>query len=527
MNLSAVQNESKRQLVPFEPDINKKNCSIIINDLRELDSGSTYKFQFKGSRGLIFAFVTNITVRALSQKPTVKPLSLRVGEPTTLTCTAPGRCSGTPPSITWMLARTGEDPHITNYTIDVKTENLTNIIREHSSTLTFTPSADNNGRNVTCVVTFMGNISATETVTLNVSSPKETNITGNAPLNLICTRIKVYPPTRITRTEERPNKTNMTTPGIPMVTEEYSRRYKCEVQHMKKNLTVYADITVTYPKETNITGNATVNDCEGLKLICTSIEPKNETNMTTPGIPMVTEGYSRRYKCKVQHMKNLTVNAELTVMFNSTINLPVKKPHDITVQCVNSNQKGDGMEEKDKNRGVLSYVTRLETIIAFLIGVVLSATICCLTRTCRRTKERDPRSPAEPVEMVTCPGQQSDAGQEPEDDQTHQQQESLGDRSQGAEPKEVNYANIDYSALRKRSPGEAEEKPGTADTEYAEIKKGGAAAQDDSGEESEMFKVEEEEEAMVGEHEKACEPEEEESEDVALYSNVKDIMDKE
>ena len=92
---------------------------------------------------------------------------LTQGQQTTLTCTAPGLCSGSVPTITWMWRGTGEnDSHITG---DIMTENLTAVTQRHSSTLTFNSSAEHHGTDVTCKVSFTGDTTTEETVTLNVT----------------------------------------------------------------------------------------------------------------------------------------------------------------------------------------------------------------------------------------------------------------------------------------------------------------------------------------------------------------------
>ena len=92
---------------------------------------------------------------------------LTEGQQTTLTCTAPGLCSGSVPTITWMWRGTGKnDSHITG---DIMTENPTAVTQRHSSTLTFNSSAEHHGTNVTCKVSFTGDTTTEETVTLNVT----------------------------------------------------------------------------------------------------------------------------------------------------------------------------------------------------------------------------------------------------------------------------------------------------------------------------------------------------------------------
>ncbi|GLD73584.1 sialic acid-binding Ig-like lectin 14 isoform X1 [Lates japonicus] len=100
--------------------------------------------------------------QSLSQKPTVMVPPLTEGQQTTLTCTAPGLCSGSDPKITWTWRGAGEkDPHITG--------NIT-ANQGRTSTLTFNLSAEHHGTEVTCKVSFRGDMTTEETVTLNVTS---------------------------------------------------------------------------------------------------------------------------------------------------------------------------------------------------------------------------------------------------------------------------------------------------------------------------------------------------------------------
>ncbi|CAB1333466.1 unnamed protein product, partial [Coregonus sp. 'balchen'] len=106
----------------------------------------------------------------LTQKPSVLTPPLTEGEPATLTCTAPGICSGTPPNITWTWRGTGDN--ITelrdNSTIQEK-EDLTSITRTHFSDLTFTPSTKHHSTKITCLVTFNGSVTTKKTLKLNVT----------------------------------------------------------------------------------------------------------------------------------------------------------------------------------------------------------------------------------------------------------------------------------------------------------------------------------------------------------------------
>lgn len=80
---------------------------------------------------------------------------------------------------------------------------------------------------------------------------------------------------------------------------------------------------------------------------------------------------------------------------------------------------------------------------------------------------------------------------------------------------EVEYSDINFSALRPKNPEEAANKDGT-DTEYAEIKRE-ELRQEDIQEDSEMLEGNEENELM-------SKKDNNEGEDVALYSSVEELM---
>lgn len=124
-------------------------------------------------------------------------------------------------------------------------------------------------------------------------------------------------------------------------------------------------------------------------------------------------------------------------------------------------------------------------------------------------------------------------GQAEEDDQTLSQEEASDGTVAAVKtapepnnaPTDVDYASIDFTLLKRRSPRETVKEEESTHTEYAEIKKGKEERVDDCGEKSETLEGQDEE-AMINEDEETehCVLEEEEEEDVAVYSNVKDIM---
>ncbi|XP_008288771.1 uncharacterized protein LOC103363694 [Stegastes partitus] len=165
-NSKNIRPEYEGRVSLLESDFRKGNCSIIINDLTSLDSGSYY-IRANGSKKKADcknSVKATITVTALSQKPNMMIPPLTEGQQTTLTCTAPGLCSGSRPTITWKWRGAGgKDSDITGNVTAFQTE-------RYSSTLTFTPSAEHHGTNITCKVNFTGGSATEETQTLTFNS---------------------------------------------------------------------------------------------------------------------------------------------------------------------------------------------------------------------------------------------------------------------------------------------------------------------------------------------------------------------
>ncbi|XP_067387482.1 myeloid cell surface antigen CD33-like [Emydura macquarii macquarii] len=134
------------------------DCSLQIDDTRHTDAGSyflrvergTFKYSYCNSSNYTELW---ISVLRLTEEPEIQisparrlPKMLVAGEPVTVTCTAPGRCSGTPPQISWTgpFSDTARD-------VSVSPANGT---RAHSSELRFTPTRGDDGKNLTCTVTY-------------------------------------------------------------------------------------------------------------------------------------------------------------------------------------------------------------------------------------------------------------------------------------------------------------------------------------------------------------------------------------
>uniref|UniRef100_A0A3P8NE64 B-cell receptor CD22 n=1 Tax=Astatotilapia calliptera TaxID=8154 RepID=A0A3P8NE64_ASTCA len=243
----------------LEPDIRQNNCSIIINDLKESDSG-LYRIRVNGERkwredGFASIQKTTVSVEGLSQKPRVKLPTLTEGQQATLTCVAPGLCSGSVPEITWTWRGAGgTESYITGSSTSFRTKTLTAFTQRHISTLTFNSSAEHHNTNVTCKIRFTGEKTTEEASTLKVNYVKEVNITGGTnvkegeTLNLTCS-VESFPPSLIMWSKlgsdiTLHNDTGSATLSIINATTEHSGQYVCTAKHMNNILQENIDITV-------------------------------------------------------------------------------------------------------------------------------------------------------------------------------------------------------------------------------------------------------------------------------------------
>ncbi|XP_013770800.1 vascular cell adhesion protein 1-like isoform X2 [Pundamilia nyererei] len=339
----------------LEPDVTQKNCSIIINDLKESDSGS-YQFRVTGELngkqdGFTFIPRVTVSVKGLNQKPRVMIPTLTEGQQATLTCTAPGLCSGSVPQITWTWRGAGgTESYITGNSTAFKTEGLTPFTQRHVSTLTFNPSSENHNTNVTCKVHFIGKIMKEETLGLNVNYMKKFQITGITTvkegdnLNLTCS-VESFPPSLILWSKlgsvtNLHNDTGSAKLAIQNVTTEDSGQYICTATHLDTTMTSYVNVTVTYKRKPQIIGNTTIREGDVLNLTCsvesfppslvmwskptsnpsrhneTYTDAHNDTGSSTVVIPNVTAEQSGQYICTATHLDTtMTSYVNVTVTY--------------------------------------------------------------------------------------------------------------------------------------------------------------------------------------------------------------------
>ncbi|XP_074837581.1 uncharacterized protein LOC142004058 [Carettochelys insculpta] len=160
------------------------NCSLQISDARRTDEGSyflrvqraEFRYSYRSTtRPPYYSFGyteprLSLEIPGLTEQPEIQtspvrglPGELLAGEPVTVTCTAPGRCSGTPPRVTW----TGPF----NDTARDVSARLENGSWAYSSALSFTPTAGDHGQNLTCTVTYSsaGRPATSRTIRLRIA----------------------------------------------------------------------------------------------------------------------------------------------------------------------------------------------------------------------------------------------------------------------------------------------------------------------------------------------------------------------
>lgn len=118
---------------------------------------------------------------ALTQRPTLTVPTMVAGQQSTVTCTAPGLCSGSDPRITWRWRDNGEN---VSYSTADKTESLSGVTKRYSSALTLNASADAHGSRVACQVTFKDDLQATEEAVLNVTCKCNKLLVGEMKLSI-------------------------------------------------------------------------------------------------------------------------------------------------------------------------------------------------------------------------------------------------------------------------------------------------------------------------------------------------------
>ncbi|XP_023186986.1 sialic acid-binding Ig-like lectin 5 [Xiphophorus maculatus] len=453
----------------LEPDVSQRNCSIVINDLTESDSGY-YQLRVNGNLsgkpdGFSYNNKTKVSVSALKQKPSVMIPSLTEGQQATLTCTAPGLCSGSPPNITWMWRGKGEnDSYITGNMTALNPENLTDVRLRHSSNLTFIPTAGHHNTKLSCKVSFTASITVQEE-TLNVTYARKPQISGRTSvkeghdLNLTCS-VDSFPPSEIKFSRKLngnvPQEVN-TSYYITNAIREDAGLYICTAKHLNSTLTEEINVTITW-----FSGILNTSGCvlksELLTCVCIS-----------EGFPLPTINWSM----PLDHTEDsVTVSGQAV---RSTVKQTVKSHENISIKCFSSNENG----ETEKNLTIQNLpdessttVPWLEILIVALIGGFIFILLSIIAITYYRKKLKKSGNLVETLETISPDDPQSCGGQSVNNAQFEVQHGAMN----GAGTLELNrisndltYAAIDLSKLNMRL--EKEENPNKNETEYAEIQR--------------------------------------------------------
>ncbi|XP_063340975.1 sialic acid-binding Ig-like lectin 14, partial [Pelmatolapia mariae] len=360
-----AQSGFKGRVSCLEPDVSQNNCSIIINDLKESDSGS-YQLRVTGVRdgtqdGFTFSQRVTVSVKGIEQKPTVMIPTLTEGQQATLTCTAPGLCSGSIPEITWTWRGAGgTESYITGNRTDYKTENLMALTQRHISTLTFNPSAEHHNTNVTCKIHFTGEATAEKTSGLNVNYKRKPQITGNTTvkegddLNLTCS-VESFPPAltsweKLSSYKTLHKYTGSATLVVYNVTKEHSGQYICAAKYLNTTVTSDVNVTVTWFSKIQ-DGSGCVLQSEVLTCVCIS-----------EGFPLP----AIKWPILKIHTEYLITTTVFNHTVNSTVSLPSKNHGNSTVECVSNNGQGETRE----NLLICNSFPEKHVLCNYVLGVV-------------------------------------------------------------------------------------------------------------------------------------------------------------
>ncbi|XP_030605307.1 sialic acid-binding Ig-like lectin 14 [Archocentrus centrarchus] len=394
------QSEFQGRVSLLEPDVRQNNCSIIINDLRESDSGS-YELRVNGKQdGFTFPARATVSIGGLTQKPRIKIPPMTEGQQATLTCTAPGLCSGSIPEVSWTWRGAGgTESYITGNSTSFRTKAQTAFSQRHIATLTFNSSAEHHNTNITCKIRFTGEKTTEASSTLKVNSKRTLQITGNTTvkegdvLNLTCS-IESFPPALIvwsalsSKTDlqsgtytDLNNDTGSATLVIHNVTAEHSGQYICTAKHLNTTIIIYVSVTLDWFSKIH-DGSGCVLQAEVLTCVCIS-----------EGFPLPTI----KWPLLKNHNEYSVITTVTNHTVNSTVSLTVRNHGNSTVECVSNNGNGDVKEnllihnlpKKAGNLSVNGVILLPIAVVSMLVNVIFLICFAFLWNSRKKMNAKD------------------------------------------------------------------------------------------------------------------------------------------
>uniref|UniRef100_A0A8C2ZL70 Ig-like domain-containing protein n=1 Tax=Cyclopterus lumpus TaxID=8103 RepID=A0A8C2ZL70_CYCLU len=267
-NNNKVQAEFLGRVSLLEPDVSQKNCSIIINELTESDSG---KYQVRvnsvnywGQERSTFSTRATVSVKAACMGMNYNTMSgsrsslLCEGETLNLTCSV----ESFPPSL--ITNRQNNTELFMQRESETGTLSISNVTTDNSGkyicrNILQTIYDCNHKISSICLQPLCRIVTGNILSIICFTDVKKPVITGRTTveegdaLSLTCS-VESFPPSHITWTVLGSNKklyngpekdTGSATLVLPNVTTEVSGQYICTAQHLDKTVATYADVTVT------------------------------------------------------------------------------------------------------------------------------------------------------------------------------------------------------------------------------------------------------------------------------------------
>ncbi|XP_047455854.1 hemicentin-1-like isoform X2 [Mugil cephalus] len=323
---SILQSGFQGRLSLLEPDVSQRNCSIMINDLNESDSGS-YQLRLNGVRrgtSDIFTFPLRaiVSVKDVKKIEITGDRSVKEGETLNVTCSV----DSFPPSfITWTKYSEESIQNVTGDNLQNNTEMdtlfISNVTTEDSGQYICTAKHLNN----TLMEKVIVNVIYKRTPLLT----GDTTVTEGETLNVTCS-VDSFPPSLITWTKLSSNtilhnNTGSASLVISDVTTEDSGQYVCTATHLNTTVTLHADVTVTCLLKILSSSRCEVQS-EVLTCVC-----------ITEGFPLTTI----KWPLLESHTKYSVMTTVSDHTVNSSIILSVKDHGYTEVECVASSDVGE------------------------------------------------------------------------------------------------------------------------------------------------------------------------------------------